>query len=173
MKKINEFLPIEGFDGYYVNSQGIIVSTNVGTIIRELRPQMHNSGYYTLKIINNDGKLEHKFIHRLVAKTFIDNPENLSDANHKDLNKTNNYANNLEWVSRSDNLKHFYNMSNKTSATECELYDKNELIGTFKSIRKACIYVNENIESVNINSMGNQIRIGIKPYKGKYSIKRL
>lgn len=49
-------------------------------------------------------------MHRLVATLFIPNPDNLSDVNHKDGDRTNNCVSNLEWVSRSDNQKHAYSV---------------------------------------------------------------
>ena len=48
------------------------------------------------------------YAHRLIAETFIDNPKNLPIVNHIDGNKLNNNINNLEWVSCSDNTKHFH-----------------------------------------------------------------
>lgn len=45
-------------------------------------------------------------VHRLVASAFIDNPDNLSDVNHKNGLKGDNHVDNLEWMSRKDNLLH-------------------------------------------------------------------
>jgi len=46
--------------------------------------------------------------HRLIAQTFIENKHNLPEVNHKDGNKTNNNANNLEWTSTSSNVQHAF-----------------------------------------------------------------
>lgn len=45
-------------------------------------------------------------VHSIVARTFIKNPNNLPTVNHKDGDKHNNYYKNLEWSSRSDQIKH-------------------------------------------------------------------
>ena len=47
-------------------------------------------------------------VHILVAETFISNPNKLPIVNHKDLNKTNNNITNLEWVTHSENSKHYF-----------------------------------------------------------------
>jgi hypothetical protein len=50
-----------------------------------------------------------KFVHRLVAETFIPNPDNLPYIKHKDGNKENNRADNLEWVSKGGDQELFEN----------------------------------------------------------------
>lgn len=53
-----------------------------------------------------DGKTETRRVHRLVAEAFIPNPENKSDVNHIDFNRSNNCVENLEWTTRQENCLH-------------------------------------------------------------------
>lgn len=170
---IKEFLPIKGCNGYFINEQGIILSNNDGTVLKQIRPQLIASGYYSVRIFTNEGIRKHFLVHRLVAETFLPNPNSLTDVNHIDSDKTNNNLSNLEWCSRSDNLKHFYKENTRTKNTKCKLLVNNEVVGTFDSIRKACLYVNDNYEPCNVTSMSNHLRNGVKPYRGKYTIERI
>lgn len=65
----------------------------------------HHTGYRYI-VINFEGKQKFLLVHRLVAEAFIPNPDNLSEVNHQDLNKSNNSINNLEWCSRQENVDH-------------------------------------------------------------------
>ena len=61
--------------------------------------------YCTLKLLKNGVETTHQ-VHRLVAETFIPNPNNYPCVNHKDGNKLNNNANNLEWCTYKQNTEH-------------------------------------------------------------------
>lgn len=63
------------------------------------------NGYYVVSICVN-GSVRNTGVHRLVAMAWIPNPQNKPETNHKDLNRKNNNVENLEWVTRSENLKH-------------------------------------------------------------------
>ena len=64
-------------------------------------------GYYRVEL-NKDGKSTSFLVHRLVASTFIPNPENKREVNHIDGNPSNNHLDNLEWVTSSENKFHAY-----------------------------------------------------------------
>ena len=69
-----------------------------------------NSQYYRVPLTNNDHIKKYFLVHRLVATSFIENPNNLPEINHIDGNKLNNNLDNLEWCDREYNMKHAYKM---------------------------------------------------------------
>lgn len=64
-----------------------------------------NAGYLTVGL-SIDGVVKTLLTHRLIASTFINNPENFAEVNHIDGNKQNNVVSNLEWMSRNRNIRH-------------------------------------------------------------------
>lgn len=96
------------FPKYGVDKNGNIYSKNCD---RYLIPFKQNSGYVAVDLQDKDiGLRKYYLVHRPVAKYWIPNPENKPYVNHKDLNKTNNSADNLEWVTNSENVIHFNNI---------------------------------------------------------------
>lgn len=88
------FKDIKGLEGYYkISNIGNVFSVRSG---RNLTPRKTTTGYYTI-LLPMDGKHKSVRIHRLVAETFIPNPDNLPQVNHKNENKTDNRVENLEW----------------------------------------------------------------------------
>ena len=98
-----EWKDIKGYEGrYQISNYGNIKSFKNG-IGRILKPVRHKHGYMWVSLC--DGKTIKPFlVHRIVAETFIPNPNNLKTVNHKDENKENNNVDNLEWMSLYDNL---------------------------------------------------------------------
>ena len=95
--------PIKGFENIYeVSDQGRVKSLKFGKE-RILKPVRMTKGYLIVGLCKN-GEIKQCFVHRLVAQTFIPNPDNLSQVNHKDENKTNNSVHNLEWCSSKYNV---------------------------------------------------------------------
>ena len=72
-----------------------------------LRQNKTTTGYYYVNL-SKQGKVKNMRVHRLVALTFIDNPNNYLLINYIDGNKLNNKVENLEWCNHSYNLKEAY-----------------------------------------------------------------
>ena len=99
-----EWKAIEGTNGLYeVSNTGLVCSLRQRPKVLTLTKQA--SGYL-YAMIEIDGKNCNRRVHRLVAQAFLPNPDNLTEINHKDGNKENNQANNLEWSDRSRNMRH-------------------------------------------------------------------
>lgn len=93
-------------DGYKVSNYGRVLSLAKTTIRgrkydKILSASKKDNGYYTVSINGNN-----EYVHRLVAKAFIDNSNNLNEINHKDEDKSNNRVDNLEWCTKSYNVSY-------------------------------------------------------------------
>lgn len=89
---------------YHISDQGRAKSYKCGKE-RILKPILSGeSGYLRIRI--RGGKQEMYSIHRLVAETFVPNPDKKPQVNHKDGNKLNNHVSNLEWTTSKENLQH-------------------------------------------------------------------
>ena len=94
---------IPGFPGIYVTDSGEIFSELRHGIY--LKQQPDNKGYLRVRVTINGQKKQLK-VHRVVAEAFVPNPMNKPQVNHKDGNKHNNRADNLEWVTNQENADH-------------------------------------------------------------------
>lgn len=147
-----DFLP--NFNNKYVVSRdGRIVSLNYnGTNeIKELS-QFLQGDYLAVKLTKN-GKSIHYFIHKAVAETFIPNPNNYPEINHKSGIKTENFVKNLEWCNRSQNIKHAYDTGLKVApsgkdhikSTPVNMFDLDmNFIKSFISYTECCEYLKKN-----------------------------
>lgn len=101
---MNGFLEISGFPGYWVNENGDIISTKRKNV-KKLSYYVDGK-YYRVVLRKKFCRKQWFLVHRIVAMMFIKNPKNKPFVNHKDGNKLNNHASNLEWVSPLENNFH-------------------------------------------------------------------
>lgn len=92
--------------------EGIYQVSNLGNVKnstsnRILKPQLNRGGYLHVHLWKNK-TFNNERVHRLVAKTFLIKIIGKNDINHKNGIKTDNRVENLEWCTRSENLKHRY-----------------------------------------------------------------
>lgn len=105
-----ELKPIDGFnDRYFININGDVFNKHK----RMMKQNIYKGGYKRIELYTvGEGIFYAKkyLVHRLVAQTFIPNPENKPEVNHKNNNPADNRLENLEWVSHNENqqrMKHF------------------------------------------------------------------
>lgn len=120
LESVEQWIPVKGYeDRYEVSTEGRIRSKD--HYIRHsaggmrlwkgkvLKPLKQNTGYMAIMF----GDRTVRLIHRVVAMTFIPNPENKKCVNHKNGNKEDNSVSNLEWATYSENEKHSYTVLKK------------------------------------------------------------
>lgn len=128
---------------------------------KEEKKQYLHNGYYTIQ----DGTKKIYAVHRLVAMTYIDNPNNYNVVNHIDENKENNNANNLEWVTQKENCnKHSKEISHPRNVIQKDL--QGNILNTYESITEAGIAIGLTRHAVNKACLGINNTAG--GYKWEY-----
>lgn len=167
---------IPGFMGYYVSKTGSVYSRYVrgsrGKLSNEFTPLIPKKRpkYYSVSLYR-DGKSTKIFVHRLVALTYIPNPENKPRVCHKDNNRTNNRVENLYWGTYKENTQQCiqdgrFKPGGRDILDEfsinCLLYEYN--LGKSRSILKKKFGVSDSSITRIINTHG-------KPRFGNYKFK--
>jgi hypothetical protein len=107
---------IHGFPDYLVHSDGYVVSCKNGK--RHRMTGGSNGHGYPQVTLRHNGVQVQRLVHRLVAENFCNRPDGADQVNHKDGNKENNAASNLEWVSAKQNMLHSVESGLWTSPTQ-------------------------------------------------------
>jgi hypothetical protein len=114
--KISNFGQVKSCDRIYVypNGKKKKYKGKIKKICETGKRKNSNQGYLCTRLTNQNNKDKCELIHVLVARAFIQNPENKPTVNHKDGNKHNNNLENLEWATYSENNKHAYDNNLKS-----------------------------------------------------------
>jgi hypothetical protein len=127
---------IPGFEKEYVVSRDGRVFRKLKDGHREISPATNDAGYRTVVLYKNS-KPHFKYIHILVADAWNENPDGKGIVNHKNGDKTDDSADNLEFADESENTQHAYDKGLATGP-EGEDNGKSKLTNTqVKSIRKS------------------------------------
>lgn len=143
---IEQWREIKDFEKLYkISSFGNVFSIKKH---KNIKPETSNNGYLRIGL-HKAGKVYMKSIHRLVAETFIPNPENKPQINHKNGNKIDNCIENLEWVTPSENVSHRFSVlghksvnyrkfgSKNHSSKKVAQIEKDNIIAEYGSVREA------------------------------------
>lgn len=127
---------------YFITNKGDCYNSNTNKYLKGTINK--KNGYKAYKLTLPNGKQKMCYAHRLVALAFIDNPKNKPMVNHIDGNKLNNYIDNLEWCTASENAIHALNNELKVyNHIYCFNRDK-KLVAEYKTIAEASRAVNVN-----------------------------
>ena len=176
---MEKYIAIKNYEGYYeISNFGNVKSVerksknrNGKVILKEkiLEPSINLQGYFNIGLRIKNRRKNFK-IHRLVALHFISNPQNKKEVNHKDGNKANNNAYNLEWTTPKENtihahtsglVKHRVGKSHHLSKAVLQFDLKGNLITEFENCNRA-----ENFTPSMINRACNNLLKSGNVYKG-------
>ena len=141
-KKIN----IENNSTYSISDKGIIRNDVSGKVLKNC---IGTDGYYKISLYIAPGIRGTYRVNRLVALTYIPNPNNLEQVNHLDGNKLNNSVDNLEWCDASRNVSHSYETKLNNNSNFILVKDlETGKVTEWRSIKLFCKFLNINLSTL-------------------------
>jgi hypothetical protein len=148
------WIDIDGYPNYIISSNGRVKNKSTGRI---LKPRPATNGYLRVCLYDKDGQRRDLLIHRLGANAFYDGDHDGLDVNHIDGQKDNNFIGNLEWATRSENLKHAYRTKLRDSPhNRCKAIKIVETGEIFKSVRECARYLGVSHSNISLCLNGFQ-----------------
>ena len=135
-----------------------VINNGKTKIVKTYTTGGHQKQYQAISI---NGAPE-KYVHRIVAMMFLDNPENKPTINHKDDNKNNNHVDNLEWATYSENIKASYDTETRKPHNEPR-----------RSLRKLTFAKAQEIRQRYANGEDNYYRLSLDYGMGAASIRQI
>lgn len=107
-----------------VSNKGHVIGCKRG-VRYPLKVSHDNSGYQMVGA--GDGHRRSQYVHRMVAETWIDNPNHLKEVNHINGDKDDNRVENLEWTTRGQNVYHAYRTGLNKRTTPIRIVETDEV----------------------------------------------
>jgi hypothetical protein len=150
--------PIKGYENYLISECGTkILNTKTNRYLSIINRSKDVNSYKAISLTKDKIK-KMLSVHRLVAQTFIPNPENKPQVNHIDSNPSNNNVNNLEWCTCSENMIHSIKYGKKSiTLKKNEEIKKHKRENRYKKMMKKVI----NIETKEIFNSLTEASISI------------
>lgn len=134
---------IKDFPNYFIDKDGNVYSDKSG-ILKPLKTHTNKIGRYAQVNLYRNGKIYRKLVHRLVAEAFIPNPNNCPEVNHINYDTFDNRAENLEWCTRKQNMKHCFDVySPVRNFKTAKVYVNGEFVKECKSVAEASRFCSE------------------------------
>ena len=131
-----------------VSNKGNVVSYKRGAPY-PLKVGHSGSGY---QMVGADRQSQ--FVHKMVADTWLENPNHLTEVNHIDGDKNNNSAENLEWTTHSENMRHAYRTGLNKSAKPIRIVETGE---TFESLAECARQIGCTQQNISNCLAGRQL----------------
>lgn len=138
------------FENYFINEQGEVFNKHS----RKLSPSYNGKGYLVLGLMHG-GKRKTVAVHRLLAQAFIPNLLKLPEVNHINGIRDDNSLQNLEWVTHGDNIKHSYELGNKSVKGSL---NPNASISE-QTVHEICKFLQDGFKSSEIRDLGYNYNI--------------
>ena len=120
---------------YQVSNYGRVKSLQRGKV-RILKAAADDNGYLRV-VLSKNGETKNRFVHVLVARAFLPNPNNLPQVDHIDTNKFNNHLSNLRWATSAENIR--YAFEKGLRKTGCEHFRAKFTAEQVREIRRDCV----------------------------------
>ena len=166
MEDVEIWKKIEDYENYEVSTFGNVRNIKTNNLLRLSK----KGNYYSIGLTNKNKNRKSFRVHRLVCMTFIPNPDNKTEVNHKDKNGLNNNVINLEWNSHQENCIHRskgIKICNNRNIKVHKLNLENKIIDTYNSMEEAAKWLVDNKLSKNLNTAKSVICVSVKNNKAR------